>query len=74
MNHMHALKRYLMLGQGDLIQHLMDMVGPELSKPAGEVYRHTLLSMLDGALRSSNAQYDDESSYYTPYTPFIHPL
>ena len=27
---------------------------------SGEVYRHTLLSMLDGALRSSNAQYDDE--------------
>ena len=56
--HLHALKRYLMLGQGDFIQHLMDLVGPELQKPAGETYRHTLLSMLDGALRSSNAQYD----------------
>lgn len=31
--HCDALKRYMLLGQGDFIESLMDMVGPQLDKP-----------------------------------------
>lgn len=36
----------------------MDAVGPELKKRANQLFRHNLTAMLEGALRSSNAQYD----------------
>ncbi|KAF7728906.1 Gamma-tubulin complex component 3 [Apophysomyces ossiformis] len=59
MEHLRALKRYLLLGQGDFIQHLMDTLGPELSQPANTLYCHNFAGVLDTAIRSSNAQYDD---------------
>ncbi|KAF0380096.1 Gamma-tubulin complex component 3 [Gigaspora margarita] len=57
--HFTALKRYLLLGQGDFIQHLMAQLGPGLSKPANTLYRHNLTGTLESAIRASNAQYDD---------------
>nr|CAG8605196.1 12253_t:CDS:10 [Entrophospora candida] len=48
--HLIAIKRYLLLGQGDFIQHLM---------PANTLYRHNLTGTLEAAIRASNAQYDD---------------
>ncbi|CAG8502131.1 11284_t:CDS:10 [Cetraspora pellucida] len=57
--HFTALKRYLLLGQGDFIQHLMAQLGPGLSKPANTLYRHNLTGTLEAAIRASNAQYDD---------------
>ncbi|KAI8983447.1 Spc98 family-domain-containing protein [Pilobolus umbonatus] len=59
MDHLRALKRYLLLGQGDFIQYLMDILGQHLNKPANSLYRHNLTGTLDSAIRSSNAQYDD---------------
>ena len=35
----------------------MDTIGPELKKRASQLYRHNLTGMLEGAVRSSNAQY-----------------
>ncbi|PSS13785.1 Gamma-tubulin complex component like [Actinidia chinensis var. chinensis] len=35
--HCLAIKRYLLLGQGDFVQYLMDTVGPELSEPANTI-------------------------------------
>ena len=35
----------------------MDGVGPELRKRASQLYRHNLTGILEGALRSSNAQF-----------------
>ena len=32
---------------------------PELTKRASRLFRHALLAHVDGAIRSSNAQYDD---------------
>ncbi|KAJ3290637.1 Gamma-tubulin complex component 3 [Borealophlyctis nickersoniae] len=58
MDHFVALKRYLLLGQGDLVQHLMDELGDALSKPANMIYRHNLTAVLESAIRASNAQYD----------------
>ena len=59
LEHLRALKRYLLLGQGDFIAHLMDVLAPELSKPGSALHRHNLVGVLDAALRSSNAQFED---------------
>ena len=56
--HLHALKRYLLLGQGDFIALLMESLAPHLDRQAGSQYRHTLTSQLEHAIRGSNAQYD----------------
>ncbi|KAI9153375.1 hypothetical protein LWI28_010456 [Acer negundo] len=57
--HCLAIKRYLLLGQGDFVQYLMDIVGPELSEPANTISSFKLAGLLESAIRSSNAQYDD---------------
>ncbi|ORX79680.1 Spc97/Spc98, partial [Anaeromyces robustus] len=58
-DHLNALKRYLLLGQGDFIQNLMDSLGPSLRNKAVGLYRHNLTGSLESAIRASNAQYDD---------------
>ncbi|KAL6141532.1 hypothetical protein ACLB2K_059820 [Fragaria x ananassa] len=57
--HCLAIKRYLLLGQGDFVQYLMDIVGPELSEPANTISSFQLAGLLETAIRSSNVQYDD---------------
>ncbi|KAI9270462.1 Spc98 family-domain-containing protein [Phascolomyces articulosus] len=59
MDHLRALKRYLLLGQGDFIQYLMGTLGPGLNRPAKTLFRHNLTGVLETAIRASNAQYDD---------------
>uniref|UniRef100_H3HB77 Uncharacterized protein n=1 Tax=Phytophthora ramorum TaxID=164328 RepID=H3HB77_PHYRM len=58
LDHCQALKRYLLLGQGDFIQYLMDLLGPELSKRGSQVHRHTLTNVLETALNASNAKFE----------------
>lgn len=55
--HLDYLKKYLLMGQGDLIQNLMDNLTSELNKPASQIYRHQLMGALETAIRASNAQY-----------------
>ena len=57
--HCDALKRYLLLGQGDFIQTLMDLIGSDLGKRAVEMSEYQLNGSLDAAIRASNAQFDD---------------
>jgi gamma-tubulin complex component 3 len=57
-NHLNAIKKYILLSQGDFVQYLMDSLGPTLSKPATSIYRHNVTGTLESAIRSSNAQYD----------------
>lgn len=59
--HLLALKKFMLLGQGDFVTCLMDSVGPELKKRANQLYRHNLTGMLEVALRSSNAQFESTS-------------
>lgn len=40
--HLDAIKRFLLLGQGDFVQSLLDLVEGELDKPAKEVSQYTL--------------------------------
>ena len=56
--HLLALKKFMLLGQGDFVTCLMDSVGPELKKRATQLYRHNLTGTLEGALRASNAQFE----------------
>mmetsp|Transcript_18048 Transcript_18048/g.30731 ORF Transcript_18048/g.30731 Transcript_18048/m.30731 type:complete len:880 (+) Transcript_18048:153-2792(+) len=58
LQHCRALKQYLMLGQGDTIQYLMDLLSPQLALPASQVYRHALVAQLETAIRATNAQLD----------------
>ena len=37
----------MLLGQGDFIAHLMDVLAPELSKPGSVLHRHNLVGVLD---------------------------
>lgn len=47
-----------LVAQGDFIQYLMDLLGPELSKRGASVYRHTLTNVLETALNASNAKFE----------------
>ncbi len=58
--HCTALRKYLLLGQGDFTQQLLDLLQPDLDKPSHTMYRHNLLAILESAIRGSNAQYDDK--------------
>ena len=49
-----------MLGQGDFIQQLMDLLVGELSKDANSLYLHNLNGILETAIRATNAQYEDK--------------
>lgn len=53
------MRRYLLLGQGDFIRHLMDLLKPELARPATTLYQHNLTGILETAVRATNAQYDN---------------
>ena len=51
----HLLRREKVLFQLPQAQQLQ----PELSKRASRLFRHALLAQVDGAIRASNAQFDD---------------
>ncbi|KAH7105471.1 gamma-tubulin complex, DGRIP91/SPC98 component [Auriculariales sp. MPI-PUGE-AT-0066] len=55
MDHVRALKMFLLLGQGDFIEQLMDSLAPNLARQANTLYRHNLTATLEAAIRSSNA-------------------
>jgi gamma-tubulin complex component 3 len=57
-SHLKAMKKYLLLGQGDFIALLMESLSQNLDRPANSQYRHTLTAQLEHAIRNSNAQYD----------------
>ncbi|PWN97436.1 hypothetical protein FA09DRAFT_330596 [Tilletiopsis washingtonensis] len=59
MEHLRALKDYLMLNRGDFIDRLMEALGPSLARPAASLLRHNLTASLETAIRGSNAQHDD---------------
>ncbi|XP_029648299.1 gamma-tubulin complex component 3 homolog [Octopus sinensis] len=59
MDHLKALRRYLLFGQGDFITHLMCLLETELAKPANTLYPHNLTGILEAAVRATNAQFDD---------------
>ena len=59
LDHLKAMRRYLLLGQGDFIRHLMDLLEPDLVRPANSLYMHNLTGLLETAIRATNAQFDE---------------
>ncbi|EDO26597.1 predicted protein [Nematostella vectensis] len=59
LDHLKALRLYMLLGQGDFIRHLMDLLEPDLAKPASTLYMHNLTGVMETAIRATNAQYEN---------------
>ncbi|KNC78062.1 hypothetical protein SARC_09496 [Sphaeroforma arctica JP610] len=57
--HMVALKKYLLLAQGDFVQALMENVDRELSCPAEKLYLHNLASTIQTAAQATTVKYED---------------
>lgn len=57
LQHLFALKQFLLLGQGDFFSALMDGLHAEFGDRTGVIgiYRHTLSGIVESALRSTNA-------------------
>lgn len=59
LDHCEALRKYMLMGQGDFHHYLIETLWEELAQVASSIYRHNLVAQLEGAIRASNAQYDD---------------
>ena len=55
-----SINKYLLLGQGDMMQSLMESLFEELKKPALHIYKHNLQANLETAIRATNAQFNDK--------------
>lgn len=44
--HLDAVKRFLLMGQGEFIHNLMDSLSKELDKPAHQIYKHNLMGII----------------------------
>uniref|UniRef100_A0A915IQT3 Gamma-tubulin complex component n=1 Tax=Romanomermis culicivorax TaxID=13658 RepID=A0A915IQT3_ROMCU len=56
--HLSALKKYILLSQGDFCRCLLDLLENDLEKPANQVFRHSVVVNLDASLRQTNAQFE----------------
>lgn len=52
--HLVTIRKYLLLGKGDFIAHLMSEVEHVLSKKADTIHKHTLLASLDRVIRQTS--------------------
>ena len=59
MDHVSAMRKYLLLGQGDLIRYLLELLDEELNQPATNLYPHNLAGILESAIRATNTQFED---------------
>ncbi|XP_050527568.1 gamma-tubulin complex component 3-like [Daktulosphaira vitifoliae] len=57
--HFEGLRRYMLLGQGDFVTTLLEILQPHLDKPSGSHGSLMFQNFLDTAVRMSNAQHDD---------------
>ncbi|XP_077516046.1 gamma-tubulin complex component 3 isoform X3 [Amblyomma americanum] len=57
--HLQALRQFLLLGQGDFVRQLMDVLDEQLNQPAQRLHEHTLNEALSEAVRTTNAQFVD---------------
>jgi len=60
MGHMGALRKYMLLGQGDIMRYLLDLLEGELSQPATQLYPHNLAGILETAIRGTNTQFEQQ--------------
>ena len=60
MIHAKALRKYLLLGQGDFIQQFLSEIRNELNKNAANIKQHDIQNKLESAILQSNALYDHQ--------------
>ena len=60
MENLDSLNKYLLLGQGDMIQYLMESLYNELKKPATTIFKYNLQSILESSINSTNARFNDK--------------
>lgn len=58
-DHANGIRKYLLLGQGDFHHYLMDQLNVILNEKSNKIHKHNLVSILENAIRASNAQNDD---------------
>ena len=54
MSHLAALRKYMLLGQGDIMRYLLDLLELELCQAATQLYPHNLAGILETAIRGNN--------------------
>ena len=59
LDHITAMRKYLLLGQGDIIRYLLELLEDELCQPATALYPHNLSGILETAIRATNTQFED---------------
>jgi gamma-tubulin complex component 3 len=57
--HVAAVRRYVLLGQGDFVRTLLDLAGPELDRSAKDISIFSLQGHVETALRSCGAAVAD---------------
>ena len=60
MENLDSLNKYLLLGQGDMIQYLMESLYNELKNPATTIFKYNLQSILETSINSTNARFNDK--------------
>jgi gamma-tubulin complex component 3 len=55
-----VIKRFLLVGQGDFIQELIDNIGEELDKSVALISSNVLKGGIDNAIKNSSANYLSE--------------
>ncbi|CBJ25656.1 conserved unknown protein [Ectocarpus siliculosus] len=58
-SHLRVLKKFLLHGQGDLMLTLIEVLGPELDKKATVIYRHNVMGIVEGAIKTSAILQDE---------------
>jgi len=57
---LESLNKYLLLGQGDMMQVLMESLYDELKKSGNTIYKYVLQSVLESSINSTNARFNDK--------------
>lgn len=57
--HLKAMRRYLLLGQGDFIKMLMELLYHDLERDGREILKHNLMTLMGDAIRATNARFDE---------------
>lgn len=58
--HFNAMRRYILLGQGDFVHSLLDCLRSELDKEMSKISEVAVMGAIRSAIHASNAIYDDE--------------
>ncbi|KAJ9125170.1 hypothetical protein QFC22_000124 [Naganishia vaughanmartiniae] len=58
MDHLQAIKRYILLSAGDFAELLHRNLGPRLDRPASKLLRHHLTTDIETAILESNARFE----------------